>query len=140
MQIECVANAVATINLEGIKLMKKLIGSIACCALMAPLAFGKDTKQTRPWHFAFITERPVTVTATSPNIRVEGGAAAVYQPAGTLVVHQDGPGLYILEARGRVFNNRGEIMQGAVRPGTRMHVYFTKDDAGVQSVDHIVVD
>ena len=125
--------------------MKKVIVGIACCALIAPLAFAKDIKgkelrRTRPWHFAFVAEKPVTVTATSPNQRVEGGSAASYQPPGTIVVHQDGPGLYILEARGRVFNSRGEIVEGTVSPGTRMHVYFTKDDAGVQTVDRVVID
>lgn len=127
--------------------MKKVIISIACCALVAPLAFAKDTKgkepkRTRPGHVAFLAERPatVTVTAPSPNQRVEGGFAASYQPPHTIVVQQDGPGSYILEARGHVFNSRGEMVEGPVSPGTRMHVYFIKDDAGVQTVDRLVID
>ncbi len=82
----------------------------------------------------------VTVTATSPNERVEGAMAANYQPPRTIVVRQDGPGLYILEARGHVFNSRGEKVEGPVSPGTRMHVYFIKDDAGLQTVDRVVID
>src|SRR3954462_4765249 len=91
---------IGTINLERKAPMKKLIASgIACCALIAPLAFAKDqnannNKQVRAWHFAFLTERPITITAPPPNAKVSGGVAAGYQPANTLVVHQDGPGRY----------------------------------------------
>jgi hypothetical protein len=140
-------NAVGTINLEGSKIMKKVIISIACCALVAPLAFandakGKELKRTRPGHVAFLAETPatVTVTAPSPNQRVEGGSVASYSPTGTIVVRQDGPGTYILEARGHVFNSRGEMVEGPISPNTRMHVYFIKDDAGVQTVDRVVMD
>ena len=132
---------------RGIMNMKKLIISIACCALVAPLAFandtkGKELKRTRPWHVAFLAETPaaVTVTAPNPNQRVEGALAASYQPTRTIVVRHDGPGTYILEARGHVFNSRGEMVEGPVTPGTRMHVYFIKDDAGLQTVDRIVLD
>jgi hypothetical protein len=120
--------------------MKKVIVSIACCALMAPLAFGKDSKKTRAWHFAFVSEPGVTITAPSPNARVEGGAAADYQPANTLIVQQDGPGRYVLEGAGHVFNSKGELVRTAIKPGTRLHVYFAKDDAGTQTIDHVVVD
>ena len=82
----------------------------------------------------------MTVTAPSPNQRVEGGLAASYQPTRTIVVYQDGPGTYILGARGRVFNSRGEMVGGPISPGTRMHVYFIKNDAGVQTVDRLVID
>ena len=106
--------------------MKKVIISIACCALVAPLAFakdikGKELKRTRPWHVAFLAETPatVTVTAPNPNQRVEGALAASYQPPRTIVVHQDGPGTYILEARGHVFNSRGEMVEGPISPGAR---------------------
>ena len=132
---------------RGIMNMKKLIISIACCALVAPLAFGKDIKgkelkRTRSGQVALLAETPaaVTVTAPNPNQRVEGALAASYQPTRTIVVRHDGPGTYILEARGHVFNSRGEMVEGPVTPGTRMHVYFIKDDAGLQTVDRIVLD
>jgi hypothetical protein len=137
--------AVATINLERKTSMKKIIVSIACCALIAPLAFakdqkGKNSKQTRAWHFAFVTERPITITAANNGARVEGGAAASYQPAKTLVVRQDGSGHYVLDGAGHVFNSKGELVRTAINPGTRMHVYFAKDDAGMQTIDRVVVD
>jgi hypothetical protein len=135
-------NAVGTINLESSNIMKKIIISIACCALVAPLAFAKDKKGKELKGARLLAETPATVTVTAPNPsqRVEGAMAASYQPPGTIVVHQDGPGLYILEARGHVFNSRGEMVAGPVSPGTRMHVYFIKDDAGLQTVDRVVID
>jgi len=138
MRIASGENAVGTINLESSNIMKKVIISIACCALVAPLAFAKDKKGNELKRT--VAETSVTVTATNPNQRVEGGSAASYQPLGAIVVRQDGPGVYILEARGHVFNSRGEMIEGPVSPGTRMHVYFTKDDAGLQTVDRVVID
>ena len=120
--------------------MKKVIVSFVCCALIAPLAFGKDShKRTKAWHFAFVSEPPITITAPSTGMRVEGGAAASYQPANALVVYQDGPGRYVLDARGRVFNNKGEAIHTAIKPGTPLHVYFATNE-GVQTVDRVVVD
>ena len=135
-------NAVGTIKLESSNIMKKVIISIACCALVAPLAFAKDKKGKELQRSrAFLAETPmtVTVTAPSPNQRVEGATAASYQPPGTIVVRQNGPGVYVLD-RGHVFNSRGETVTGPVTPGTRMHVYFIKDDAGLQMVDRVVID
>ncbi len=112
--------------------MKKLIVSIACCALVAPLAFGKDSQK------GAVTEQSLTVTAKSPAITVEGGEAASYQPPRTLVVRNEGPGFYVLGGRGHVFNSKGERVQAA-RPGAHVHVYFA-NNAGVRTIDHVVVD
>jgi hypothetical protein len=125
--------------------MKKVIVSIACCAMIAPLAFGKDptgksSKRTRAWHFAFVTEPGVTITAPSNHPNVQGGAATDYQPAKTLIVQQDGPGHFVLDGSGHVFNSKGEVIHTAIKPGTRLHVYFASDDAGMQTIDHVVVD
>ena len=135
-------NATGTINLESSNIMKKVIISIACCALVAPLAFAKDKKGKQLQSRAFLAETPagVTVTAPSPNQRVEGAMVASYQPARTIVVRHDGPGTYMPEARGHVFNSRGEMVEGPVSAGTRMHVYFIKDDAGLQTLDRVVID
>src|SRR3954471_9795876 len=125
--------------------MKKVMVSLACCALIAPLALAKDqngksTKQVRAWHFALVTERPITITAPSTNTRVAGGAAADYQPANTLVVHQDGAGRYVLDEAGHLFNGKGETIGTKVRPGTPVRVYFSKDEDGLQKIDRVVVD
>jgi hypothetical protein len=110
--------------------MKRVIISIACCAFVAPLAFGQGPADT---------EQGVTVTGTSPASMVQGGEAARYQPRKTLVVQHEGAGRYVLNGPGHVFNSKGEIVQGAIRPGTRVHVYFA-NYGGVKTLDHVVVD
>ena len=112
--------------------MKKIVMSLACCAFVAPLAFGQGPQATA-------TEQGVTVTGTSPLSMVEGGEAARYQPRQTLVVHNEGSGRYVLNGPGHVFNSKGEIVQGALRPGTRVHVYFA-NSGGVKTVDRVVLD
>jgi hypothetical protein len=116
--------------------MKKLIVSLACCALDAPLAFAKESKQKKRT-LAYI-EPSVTVTAPNTITRVELGEVAPYQPAGMLVVRQDGPGRYVLDEPGHIFNPRGEMVGTALRPGTRVQVYFSGDGSS-KTIDHVVV-
>src|SRR5690349_13825489 len=107
------------------KVFKKTIVSVACCALVAPLALAKDIKPKK--RTMGYVEPGVTVTGRSVT-SIETGLAANYQPAGTLVVSQDGPGRYILDDRSNVFNRKGEVVQGAVKPGTPVLVYFITTD------------
>ena len=120
--------------------MKKTIVSIACCVLITPLAFAKESKQKK--HITTATENGVTVTGTNITTAVEGGAAASYQPPKTLVVAQNDPkdpGRYFLNGRGHVVNTKGEVIRTAIRPGTRVRVYFAST-GGVRTIDHVVVD
>ena len=110
--------------------MKKVLISIACCAFVAPLAFGQGPTAT---------EQGITVTGTSPAATVEGGEAARYQPRKTLVVHNEGLGRYVLNGRGHVFNSKGEAVRSAIRPGARVRVYFASY-GGVKTLDRVVVD
>ena len=116
--------------------MIKTIVTLACCALMAPLAFGKS----HPKHKGATTEQTVTVTGTVITA-AEDGAAAAYQPAKTLVIRQDEaakPARYTLEGRGHVVDKRGYPVVTAVQPGTRVRVFYT--NVGDQRViDHVVV-
>src|SRR5258708_1246190 len=117
--------------------MKKVIVSLAC-VLIAPLAFAhtnSNHKKQPP-----TTTESITVTGTiipTP----EEGAATAYQPAKTLVVREDGskhPGRYALNGPGHVVDKAGRIVQTAIRPGTRVLIYYT--DAGdLRMVDHVVV-
>jgi hypothetical protein len=82
------------------------------------------------------------VTGTVVKTTSEEGAAANYQPFKTLVVRQDHsnrPGKYLLEGAGHVVNRNGELVQTAIKPGTRVHVYFV-DTGGSHVIDHVVVD
>jgi hypothetical protein len=115
--------------------MKKAIVTIACCALITPLAFAQHQKQTTT------TTEPVTVTGTVIKMTTEEGAAASYQPAKTLVVREDSsnsPGTYVLKGPGHVVNKAGEVIQTAIKPGARVRVYYANmGDSRV--VDHVVV-
>jgi hypothetical protein len=110
--------------------MKKLLISIACYALVAPLAFGQGPT---------VVEQGITVTGTSPVTAVESGETARYQPRKTLVVHNDGPVRYVLTGRGHVFNRKGERVRSAIRPGAKVRVYFA-NYGGVKTLDRVVVN
>jgi hypothetical protein len=120
--------------------MKKTIVTLVCCALLAPLAFAqtgsKGTSQ------GATTTEPITVTGTFLKMTTEEGAAASYQPAKTLVVRKDRsntPGSYVLKGPGHVVNKNGEVIRTAIKPGTRVRVYYINmGDSRV--VDHVVVD
>jgi hypothetical protein len=115
---------------------KTTIVTIACCALIAPLAFAKDTKNKK--HTASYMEQGVTVTGASLTTS-EAGKAASYQPRNTLVVNYTGPGRYVLEDRASVLSSNGQVAQFPVSPGTPVRVYFNNTN-GVRTIDRIVVD
>ena len=119
--------------------MKKIIVTLACCALIAPLAFA----QTRSAHKKqkTTTEEPITVTGKIIQTTTQEGAAANYQPVKTLVVREDSSnkaGRYVLNGPGNVVDKRGATVKTAVKPGTRVRIYYT--NVGNQRViDHVVV-
>ena len=119
--------------------MKKVIATLACI-LIAPLAFAQTNSHHKKQAAATTMEESITVTGTiipTP----EEGAATAYQPAKTLVVREDGskhPGRYVLNGPGHVVDKAGRIVQTAIRPGTRVLIYYTA--AGdLRVVDHLVV-
>ena len=118
--------------------MKKPIVTLACCALIAPLAFAQ-TRSTSKGKTATTTE---IITVTGRIITTtEDGAATSYQPVKTLVVREDSsnkPGTYVLNEPGHVVDKAGAAVTTAVKPGTHVRVYFT--NMGNQRViDHVVV-
>jgi hypothetical protein len=112
--------------------MKKLIMGVVCCAFVAPLAFGQDPQTTT-------LENGLTVRAKAPIITVARGEAASYQPRKTLVVYHEGAGAYVLNGRGHVFDQKGQSVRTAVRPGASVQVYFAKN-GGAKTIDHVVVN
>jgi hypothetical protein len=124
------------LNHEGIRNMKKTIVTIACCALVAPLAFAKDSKHKK--HMGYVEQNGVTVTAKAPITRIDGGEVAGFQPPNTVVIHSDGPGYYTL-GPGYVFSSKGQPVDAPLRAGTRVHVYFASE-GGLKTIDHVVVD
>ena len=92
-----------------------------------------QTKTTTTTETITVTGRIVTESAE--------GAAANYQPARTLVIREDNSnkaGSYVLNGRGNVVDKRGDTVRTAVKPGTRVRIYYT--NVGDQRViDHVVV-
>ena len=117
--------------------MLRVIVSIACCALIAPLAFAEGPKQRTPT--ATASEQGITVTGTTI-VTVDKCEAASYQPPNTLVVHNNADRhRYVLYGTGHVLNSKGERIGMAVRPGASVHVFFAST-GGVKTIDHVVVD
>jgi hypothetical protein len=118
--------------------MKKLIVTLGC-VVIAPLAFAQPSSTDRKQ--GTTTAEPIKVTAAIIRTTTEEGAAASYQPAKTLVVREDrsnNPGRYVLNGRGHVVNKAGEVVQTAIKPGTRVRVYYA-DMGDLRMVDHVVV-
>src|SRR5512132_4107237 len=120
--------------------MKKRITILICCALLAPLAFAQPESKSKGQGAS--TTEEITVTGTIIKMTSEEGSAASYQPVKTLVVREDRsntPGTYVLNGRGHVVNKNGEVLQTAIKPGTRVHIYYA--NAGdSRTIDRVVVD
>jgi hypothetical protein len=118
--------------------MKKPITILICCALLAPLAFAQPESKSK----GASTTEEITVTGTIIKMTSEEGSAANYQPFKTLVIREDRsntPGSYVLNGRGHVVNKKGEVIQTAIKPGTRVHIYYA-NLGDSRMVDRVVVD
>ena len=118
--------------------MKKIIVTLGC-VLIVPLAFAQPTSTNKKQ--GTTTTEPVQVTGTIIRTTTEEGAAASYQPGKTLVVREDSsknPGRYVLNGRGHVLNKSGGIVQTAIKPGTRVRVYYA-DMGDLRMIDHVVL-
>ena len=120
-------------------MIKKTIVILVCGALIAPVAFA----QTGSTHERqATTTEPITVTGAVIKMTTEEGSAARYQPVKTLVVLQDRsntPGSYVLNGPGHVVNKNGEVIRTAIKPGTRVRVYYA-NMGDQRMVDRVVVD
>jgi len=120
-------------------MMKKTIVTLAC-TLIAPLAFAQTSSKGK--RHGPTTAEPITVTGTISPSAIEEGMAASYQPFKTLVVLVDGsnkPSRYVLNGTGHVVNKAGEVIQTAIKPGSRVRVYYM-NTGDSRVVDHVVVD
>ena len=121
-------------------MIKKIIVILACGALIAPVAFAQ-TRSTNERQATMTTEG-ITVTGTVIKMTTEEGSAAKYQPVKTLVVLQDRsntPGSYVLNGPGHVVNKNGEVIRTAIKPGSRVRVYYA-NMGDLRMVDRVVVD
>ena len=118
--------------------MKKIIVTLGCM-LIALLASAQPSSTDKKQ--GTTTTEPIKVTGTIIKTMSEEGAAASYQPAKTLVVREDrsnNPVRYVLNGRGHVVNKAGEIVQTAIKPGTRVRVYYA-NMGDLRMIDHVVV-
>jgi hypothetical protein len=118
--------------------MKKIAITLGC-VLIAPLAFAQPNSTDKQQRAT--TAEPVEVTGTIIRKMIAEGAAASYQPSKTLVIREDNAndaGRYVLNGRGHVVNKAGEIVQTAIKPGTRVRVYYA-DMGDLRMIDHVVV-
>jgi hypothetical protein len=118
--------------------MKKIIVTLGC-VLIAPLAFAQPSSTDKKQ--GATTTEPVKVTGTIIRTMIEEGAAASYQPRKTLVVREDSsnnPGRYVLNGRGHVLNKSGDVVQTAIKPGTRVRVYYA-NMGDLRMIDHVIV-
>ncbi|MGE5213891.1 MAG: hypothetical protein ACM3NN_09390 [Nitrospirota bacterium] len=118
--------------------MKKVIVTLGCLVI-APLAFAQPNSTDKKQ--GATTTEPIEVTGAMIRTMIAEGAAANYQPRKTLVVREDNsnnPGRYVLNGRGHVVNKAGEIVQTAIKPGTRVRVYYA-NMGDMRMIDHVVV-
>jgi hypothetical protein len=118
--------------------MKKIMVTLGC-VLIAPLAFAQPSSTDKKQ--GTTATEPVKVTGTITGTTTVEGTAASYQPLKTLVVlenRSNDPGRYVLNGRGHVVNKAGEIIQTAVKPGTRVRVYYA-NMGDLRMIDHVVV-
>jgi tRNA splicing endonuclease len=120
--------------------MKKPVAILICCALLAPLAFAQPSSNGTKQGTG--TTEAVTITGTIIKMTTEDGSATNYQPVKTLVVREDrsnNPGRYVLNGPGHVVNKAGEVVHTAIKPGTRVRVYYI-DTGHSRVVDRVVVE
>ena len=117
--------------------MKKIIVTLGC-VVIAPLAFAQPSSTDKKQ--GTTTTEPIKVTGTIIRTTTEEGAAASYQPAKTLVVCEDRSNnpRYVLNGRGHVVNKAGEVVQTAIKPGTRVRVYYA-NMGDLRMIDRVVV-
>jgi hypothetical protein len=118
--------------------MKKVIVTLGCL-VVAPLAFAQPNSTDKKQRAT--TTEPIEVTGTMIRTMIAEGAAASYQPRNTLVVLEDNannPARYVLNGRGHVVNKAGELVQTAIKPGTRVRVYYA-NMGDLRMIDKVVV-
>src|SRR6266516_1079036 len=115
-------------------MVKRTIIAVVC-ALVAPVAFAQTSTTTTE---QTTTTEPTTTTQTTTT--TTAGTVTTYEPGKTIVVKSDeGPVSFALGTAARIVNGAGHVVKSALRPGQRVHVYYT-GTGETRVVDHVVVD
>ena len=116
--------------------MKKTLIALVC-ALVTPLAFAQ-TSTTTTEQTATNTQ-PTTTTQTTTTTTTEG-TVSTYDPGKTIVVKSDqGPVSFALGTAARIVNGAGHVVTSALKPGQRVHVYYT-GTGETRVVERVVVE
>lgn len=110
---------------------------ILACVLTAPLAFAQPSSNNK----GTTTSEAITVTGAIIKMSSQDGAAASYQPVKTLAIREDSSnnsGRYVLNGPGHVVDRSGGLVQTAIKPGTRVRVYYA-NMGDLRMIDHVVV-
>jgi len=119
--------------------MKKSILTLAC-ALIAPLAFAQSTTTTETTKTKTNPLTGNTKTTTETTTTYSAGTVSTYTPGKTIVVKgEEGPVEFALKAPIRIVNAAGKVVETAITPGQKVHVYYT-GTGETRVVDHVVVD
>jgi hypothetical protein len=121
-------------------MINKAIVTLACVLIAAPAFAQTTTKRTGHYRTRTAVTIAERVTVTAPIIGVDGGSAASYQPAGTLVVRTDSANSERYESYGPglVYDKFGRAVRGPIKPGARVLVFYA-DNGYTRLVDHVVV-
>ena len=119
---------------QGGIIVKKIIIALVC-ALVTPLAFAQTSTTTTE---QTTSTEPTTTTQTTTTYTA--GTVTTYEPSKTIVVKSDeGPVSFALGTAARIVNGAGHVVTSALKPGQRVHVYYT-GTGETRVVDHVVVD
>ncbi len=115
--------------------MKRMIIALVC-ALVTPFAFAQTSTTTTEQ----TTTTEPTTTTTQTTTTSATGTVTTYEPGKTIVVRgEEGPVSFALGTAARIVNGAGNVVTSALRPGQRVHVYYT-GTGDTRVVDHVVVD
>jgi hypothetical protein len=96
--------------------MKKTINTLACCVLIAPLAFAQTSTTTEQ------------KTTTQPTRTTETTVTTTYDPGRIIIIGSESTPdtfSYVLDKTVCYMNKVGrEIDTHSIKPGTRIHVYY----------------
>ena len=110
-------------------MVKKTIIALACVLIASPAFAQTTTKRTRYHRTTTALTTVEGVTVTAPIIGSQGGSAASYQPAGTLVIRTDGanPERFDMFGPGLVYDKYGRPVRRPDQTRRACPLFFMPD-------------
>jgi hypothetical protein len=102
----------------------------------------RETVVTKPVTTTVVTEPVVKTRETTTTTTYTDGTVASYEPGSRIIVRKQGvtdPISYTIGKTVRFVNKAGREIKSAIKPGARVHVYYT-GTGETQVVERVVVD